>query len=131
MAGKKLTPQDIVANKYIKEQLTELKHHSRITQKEIAEKTGIAQPLISQYLSGKSTPTEKNLQKLADFFNVPIQQIDPRYNTEQINQESKPTTINIENLADNVMMFGGRELTDEKKKIIESIIKGYLKEAKD
>ncbi|MDS8899986.1 XRE family transcriptional regulator, partial [Streptococcus pneumoniae] len=29
------------------------------------------------------------------------------------------------------MMFGGRELTDEKKKIIQSIIEGYLKEAGD
>ena len=40
-------------------------------------------------------------------------------------------TLNVEEMASNVMMFGGRELTDEKKKIIQSIIEGYLKEAGD
>ena len=29
------------------------------------------------------------------------------------------------------MLFGGRELTDEKKKIIQSIIEAYLKETND
>nr|DAN44113.1 MAG TPA: repressor protein [Caudoviricetes sp.] len=30
-------------------------------------------------------------------------------------------------MAQNVMMFGGRELTEEKKKVIQSIIEAYLK----
>lgn len=78
MNGKK-TPIDIHAKEHIQHSLSELKYKQRFTQKEIAEATGIVQPMLSQYFSGKKTPTEDNLQKLADFFQVAIEDIDPRY----------------------------------------------------
>ena len=37
----------------------------RITQKDISEETGIAQPVISRYVSGKTMPSMYNLHKLA------------------------------------------------------------------
>ena len=43
------------------------------------------------------------------------------------NDQSGQTALNVEDMAQNVMMFGGRELTEEKKKVIQSIIEAYLK----
>lgn len=51
--------------------------------------------------------------------------------TEEYSIQTNNKAFNVEDMASNVMMFGGRELTDEKKKIIQSIIEGYLREAGD
>lgn len=39
---------------------------SRMTQQQLAEKTGVSQSLLSNYLNGKTIPTAYRLQKIAD-----------------------------------------------------------------
>lgn len=82
----KSSPVDTEAKKLIFEKLNQLK--KGISQKEIIEKTGIAQSTLSQYFSGKRIPTQQNIKKLANFFNVPISEIDPRLNTNLIIQQN-------------------------------------------
>ena len=41
-----------------------------ITQRELARETGIVQPTISTYCSGKNTPNEKNLKKIMDALDI-------------------------------------------------------------
>lgn len=84
MTGRKNTPQDFLAKQNIYEEINKLKTIGRYSQKEIAQKTGISQGLLSQYFTGKKTPTDKNLEKLADFFGIFISDLDPRYNTRHI-----------------------------------------------
>ena len=50
----------------ISEQLTEARNNTGITQKELAQKTGLTQALISRIESGKSHPTIETLKKIAD-----------------------------------------------------------------
>ena len=81
-------------------------------------------------------PNAERLQEIADYFNVSTDYLLSRTDNPAIAGDSKEyiwqgKTLNVEEMASNVMMFGGRELTDEKKKIIQSIIEGYLKEAGD
>lgn len=45
----------------------------KISQKELAEKTGICKSSISQYLSGKNKPKTKNVMAIADVLNVPVE----------------------------------------------------------
>ena len=50
----------------IREQLVEARNNTGITQKELAQKTGLTQALISRIESGKSHPTIETLKKIAD-----------------------------------------------------------------
>lgn len=50
----------------ISEQLSDARNYIGITQKELAQKTGLTQALISRIESGKSHPTIETLKKLAD-----------------------------------------------------------------
>ncbi|MDS5089975.1 helix-turn-helix transcriptional regulator [Streptococcus pneumoniae] len=113
--------------------------------KELADKQGISINILEEklgygtntlYRLKRSNPSSKVLKEIADYFNVSADYLLGRTDNPVIAGDSKEytwqgKTLNVEEMASNVMMFGGRELTDEKKKIIQSIIEGYLKEAGD
>ena len=113
--------------------------------KELADKQGISINVLEEklgygtntlYRLKRSNPSSKVLKEIADYFNVSADYLLGRTDNPAIAGDSKEYTwqgkaLNVEEMASNVMMFGGRELTDEKKKIIQSIIEGYLKEAGD
>ena len=113
--------------------------------KDLCEKQGISLNTLEDKLKlGKNSlyglkrnqPSAERLQQIADYFNVSTDYLLGRTDNPAIAGDSKEyiwkgKTLNVEEMASNVMMFGGRELTDEKKKIIQSIIEGYLKEAGD
>lgn len=113
--------------------------------KELAQKRGISLQKVAEdlgysinylYTLKEKTPKSDRLQEIANYFNVSTDYLLGRTDNPNIAGDSKEYTwqgkpLNVEEMASNVMMFGGRELTDEKKKIIQSIIEGYLKEAGD
>ena len=100
----------------------------------LEERVGLGKNYIYS-LKNKKTPSVEHIAKIADYFNVSTDYLLGRTDNPAIagNHDYKweGKTLNVEEMASNVMMFGGRELTDEKKKIIQSIIEGYLKEAGD
>ncbi|MDV8263637.1 transcriptional regulator, partial [Streptococcus pneumoniae] len=88
------------------------------------------------YSLKKGNPKSDRLQEIADYFGVSTDYLLGRTENPNLADDTKEyiwqgKVLNVEEMASNVMMFGGRELTDEKKKIIQSIIEGYLKEAGD
>lgn len=113
--------------------------------KELALKRGISLQKVAEdlgysinylYTLKEKTPKSDRLQEIADYFNVSTDYLLGRTDNPNIAGNPKEYTwqgkaLNVEEMASNVMMFGGRELTDKKKKIIQSIIEGYLKEAGD
>ena len=113
--------------------------------KELAKKRGKALGQVEEdlgygrntlYKIKNSTPNAERIAEIANYFNVSTDYLLGRTDNPAIAGDSKEykwqgKTLNVEEMASNVMMFGGRELTDEKKKIIQSIIEGYLKEAGD
>ena len=113
--------------------------------KELADKQGISLNILEEklgfsrntiYNMKKSTPNIERVSKIADYFNVSTDYLLGRTENPNIADDTKEYSwqgkvLNVEEMASNVMMFGGRELTDENKKIIQSIIEGYLKEAGD
>ncbi len=52
--------------------LAEQRKMNNMTQREVAQKLGIAQPSYIRYENGKAEPTIENLIKLADVFDVSI-----------------------------------------------------------
>lgn len=112
--------------------------------KELADKQGISINVLEEklgygtntlYRLKRSNPSSKVLREIADYFGVSTDYLLGRTDNPAIagshDYKWEGKTLNVEEMASNVMMFGGRELTDEKKKIIQSIIEGYLKEAGD
>lgn len=82
MVGRdKLTPLELEMRLKIAGELNRLKNEKKLTQQDIVKESGISQSTLSQYFSGKRLPSKTNSKKLADFFKVPIEQIDPRLNT--------------------------------------------------
>lgn len=54
-------------------QFTELRKNRKITQTELAKKTGLTQPQISKIEKGEVSPNLETVLKIADFFNKEIQ----------------------------------------------------------
>lgn len=82
MVGRdKLTPMELEMRLKIADELNRLKNEKKLTQQDIVKESGISQSTLSQYFSGKRLPSKTNSKKLADFFKVPVEQIDPRLNT--------------------------------------------------
>lgn len=85
MVGRdKLTPLELEMRAKIANRLNELKDKTGLTQQDIVKKSGISQSTLSQYFSGKRLPSKTNSKKLADFFEVSVEQIDPRLDTTPI-----------------------------------------------
>lgn len=116
------------------EKIKELCQNRGISINSLEETLGYSRNTI--YSMKNKKPNAERLQEIADYFNVSTDYLLGRTDNPAIAGDSKEyiwqgKTLNVEEMASNVMMFGGRELTDEKKKIIQSIIEGYLKEAGD
>lgn len=79
MGRGKLTPQDeamrTIVSSNIKKYL-DIKNKKAV---DLQKNTGISQSSISEYINGKSLPNPGNLQKIADFFGVLREDIDPRH----------------------------------------------------
>lgn len=85
MVGRdKLTPLELEMRVKIADRLNELKDKTGLTQQDVVKGSRISQSTLSQYFSGKRLPSKANIKKLADFFNVPVEQIDPRLDTTSI-----------------------------------------------
>lgn len=98
----KLSDDELIRRKEIADRLNALKSNSGLTQIEISSGSGVPQNTLSRYLNGKSTPKDIYLQKLADFFRVPVSDIDPRQTTPTISTGSHNTSdLHLVRLTDN------------------------------
>ena len=87
----------------LQEKIKELRLNSGISQKKLADAIGVAQSSINYWEKGQRTPSVSAAQKLADYFNITLDELYDIDNTEDI-----PKTINT--LAAH---FDGDEFTEE------------------
>ena len=115
------------------ERIKELANKQGLSINALEEKLGYSRNTL--YSLKKQKASTERMQEIADYLNVSLDYLLCRTDNPAIagshDYKWEGKTLNVEEMASNVMMFGGRELTDEKKKIIQSIIEGYLKEAGD
>lgn len=79
MARTELTPQDKEYKKIIAATLNELLQLSGKKKVDITRQTGIPASTLTGYFNGIALPSPRNVQKLADFFNVLKSDVDPRF----------------------------------------------------
>ena len=90
-----LTPLELKLRTDISDNLNKLKQEKGYNQQDIVKGSGISQSTLSQYFAGKRLPSKKNAEILADFFEVPIEVIDPR-----LSNSPAPTTSSIQSIYD-------------------------------
>ena len=84
----KASESEIIRRKFIAGQIKERMLELGFTQLELSKHSGVPQNTLSRYINGISTPKVEYLKNIADtlgvdidFFNVPVEQIDPRLDT--------------------------------------------------
>ena len=106
MGRSNLTPNEIKAKKIISANLNDLLLKSGKKKTDIQKETDIPRSTISDYFSGKTLPSEENIQKLSKAFKVSIGDIDPRYKATN-NNDTSP-----QNLAERNMLIAFRKQTE-------------------
>ena len=100
-----LTPLELKLRTDISDNLNKLKQEKGYNQQDIVKGSGISQSTLSQYFAGKRLPSKKNAEILADFFEVPIEVIDPR-----LSNSPAPTTSPIQSIYDKLEPPGQRKV---------------------
>ena len=112
---------------YTFEKIKELSKKRGLSLNQLEEKLGYSRNTL--YSLKRQNVSTKRLQEIADYLEVSVDYLLGKTENPTIasNDQSAQTALNVEEMANSVMMFGGRELTEEKKKVIQSIIEAYLK----
>lgn len=135
MVGRdKLTPLELEMRLKIADELNRLKDKKGLTQQDIVKGSGISQSTLSQYFSGKRLPSKTNSKKLADFFKVPVEQIDPRLNTAATASKSEiakkidkvVSELKTDPYQKNVLNFAKSQLVEQKATEVHDIVVEYV-----
>lgn len=121
MGRNKLTPQEIALKKIVSSNLNNLLNGSAKRKIDIHRELEIPKSTVSDYFSGKTLPSEENVIKLANFFNVNTYDIDPRMKVSDFNNDklrmsllSKYEKLNTENKK-KVVDYADNKLKDQKR----------------
>lgn len=135
MVGRdKLTPLELEMRLKIADELNRLKDKKGLTQQDIVKGSGISQSTLSQYFSGKRLPSKTNSKKLADFFKVPVEQIDPRLNTAATASKSEiakkidkvVSELKTDPYQKNVLNFAKSQLVEQKATEVHEVVVEYV-----
>jgi len=103
------------------ERLKELRKNKKLTQKEVAEKIGVARTTYAMYEQNRREPDNETFQKIADFFNVTTDYLlgrtdDPTMTAKDEKDIAKRMEKIKEDLANNGgLSFYGEPLSEEAK----------------
>lgn len=76
-----LTPQEIELKKVISARLNALLAKTPYKKADVVRQTGISESTVYDYFNGKTLPSPESIEKLARFFHVDKEQLDPRFAT--------------------------------------------------
>lgn len=103
------------------DRIKKLRDDNNVSQFELSEFLGISQQALSKWENGKTQPDNDSLVKLANYFNV---------STDYLlgNSESKHIEKPYDDELEKVLFSKTKDLTDEEKKTIISVINAIKKE---
>lgn len=102
--------------KLIAKNLIKLLKLNNLTQKQLADKIKVKQQIVNRWVNNKALPTTKNLDKLAEFFSVPVSYF---YNENQNNNSGIINNGNNNNNSINSNNNQRLEFLEEKIKRLE------------
>ncbi len=107
----------------------------------VSKDTGVTQTALSNWKTGKSTPTAKTLQKIADYFGVTIDYLmtgkEPEKDWEPklTEKDEKDMQKELKNLLDQLdsntgLMFDGEAMDDETKELLKASLEHAVRTAR-
>lgn len=100
-----------------------LRAQKKISQKEIGELIGVTSQAISRWENNETQPDNEALLKLAKYFNVTTD-----YLLGATNENLKNDKSNFDNELDEALFSKAKDLTEEEKKAVLSVINAIKKE---
>lgn len=137
----KASESEIIRRNFIASQIKERMLKLGYTQLELSKRSGVPQNTLSRYINSISTPKEEYLNCIADsldvgidFFNVPVEQIDPRLNSATTSPKSKTaqkidevvSKLKPEPYQKNVLNFAKGQLEEQKATEVHDIVVEYI-----
>ena len=101
--------------KMLKDNIKKARLDAGLTQKEVAEKLGVAQAQYARWENGGRNPKDETVEKLAEIFNTSFETLKGR----------------DDGLEEIVSLLRAYELTEKEKKEIISVLKQFLMNKKD
>lgn len=113
-----------------------------VTSYKVSKDTGVTQTSLSNWKSGRSTPSVKTLQKIADYFGVTIEYLttgeeEPEKkeavlttkDERDIAKRLESTLADLEN-SQEALMFSGESLDDETRELLKASLENSIRIAK-
>lgn len=113
----KNSPQDIENKKFFSNKFNYLLSTNNIKQTELSRILNIPKTTITGYVKGTSLPIAGNVQKIADYFNIPKSELDLRFtkSSTAIEELSLIITRLTEPRQENVLNFATEQLEEQNK----------------
>lgn len=124
MARTELTPQDKEYKKIISSRLNDLLSRSGRKQIDITRSVGIPASTLTGYFKGTRLPSPRNVEKLAEYFNVEKSDIDPRFG-----RDPKEDDLKTADLADDdtIFTFEGKPIPEQDLEYMKRLLRGGRK----
>lgn len=124
MARTELTPQDKEYKKIISSRLNDLLSRSGRKQIDITRSVGIPASTLTGYFKGTRLPSPKNVEKLAEYFNVEKSDIDPRFGRNPNEDDLKTADLADD---DTIFTFEGKPIPEQDLEYMKRLLRGGRK----
>lgn len=124
MARTELTPQDKEYKKIISSRLNDLLSRSGRKQIDITRSVGIPASTLTGYFKGTRLPSPKNVEKLAEYFNVEKSDIDPRFGSDPKEDDLKTADLADD---DTIFTFEGKPIPEQDLEYMKRLLRGGRK----
>ncbi len=124
MARTELTPQDKEYKKIISSRLNDLLSKSGRKQIDITRSVGIPASTLTGYFKGTRLPSPKNVEKLAEYFNVEKSDIDPRFGRDPREDDLKTADLADD---DTIFTFEGKLIPEQDLEYMKRLLRGGRK----
>jgi transcriptional regulator with XRE-family HTH domain len=124
MARTELTPQDKEYKKIISSRLNDLLSRSGRKQIDITRSVGIPASTLTGYFKGTRLPSPKNVEKLAEYFNVEKSDIDPRFGRDPNEDDLKTADLADD---DTIFTFEGKPIPEQDLEYMKRLLRGGRK----
>lgn len=124
MARTELTPQDKEYKKIISSRLNDLLSRSGRKQIDITRSVGIPASTLTGYFKGTRLPSPKNVEKLAEYFNVEKSDIDPRFGRDPREDDLKTADLADD---DTIFTFEGKLIPEQDLEYMKRLLRGGRK----
>lgn len=104
------------------ERLKDLRKQARLTQVDVAEKLGISQPAYASWERGAKKPTQENLVKIAQIFNVSVDYLVGNSDEENTNKDLEDIEL--------LFRMNSKGMTDEEKEVFKKELIKFMEERK-